>query len=258
MKKFRKAIREINSSIAFLMWFETVLNTIVFFLIVYLFLSMINVYPMAAAIPAAVFFFVRIFSKSRVDKKRMVEQEYKPLREKLRTAADNMKESNPVVDELQEEVVHDLKNVTLSSFLNTKSIFFKIAMTMVLSFAIVFTTTMNLYVVDFNSLIASIPDILEQTNPVNRGKTAPLGEINETDDIYGDSKLAVLGDDQIDIKIQPVNYEVSVREEGDLEQKQFDEMFPTEVAIEQSSAFEERIPEEQQELVKNYFNELAS
>jgi len=95
--------------------------------------------------------------------------------------------------------------------------------------------------------------------------TTPIGEVNERNDIYGDSKLAVLGDQQIDIRIKPVNYEVSVREEGDVEQKQFDEIFPSEenctqeqqVDINQSSAYEENIPPEQQELVKNYFNKLT-
>ena len=69
--------------------------------------------------------------------------------------------------------------------------------------------------------------------------------------------LAVLGNEEIDIRIKPTNYEVNVREEGDVEQKQFDEIFPREVAVEQASAFEEKIPEEQQELVKSYFNKLA-
>jgi hypothetical protein len=48
-----------------------------------------------------------------------------------------------------------------------------------------------------------------------------------------------------------------VREEGDIDQKQFNEIFPSEVNVEQSSAFEEKIPEEQQELVKKYFDKLA-
>ena len=70
--------------------------------------------------------------------------------------------------------------------------------------------------------------------------------------------MATLGDNPVDIKIKPVNYQVNVREEGDVEKKQFDEMFPNEVAIEQSSSSDEHIPEEQQELVKNYFNKLAN
>ena len=98
--------------------------------------------------------------------------------------------------------------------------------------------------------------MLEGLNP-RRAANILLGELNESEDIYGDSQLAVLGEKQIDIRIRPVNYEISVREEGDVEQKQFDEIFPKEVAVEQASAFEERIPEEQQELVKSYFNKLA-
>ena len=89
------------------------------------------------------------------------------------------------------------------------------------------------------------------------GWNCACGEIKESDDIYGESKLAVLGNEEIDIRIRTVNYEVSVRQEGDLEQKQFDEIFPSEVNVEGTSAFEENIAEEQQELVKNYFNKLA-
>ncbi|HJO01961.1 MAG TPA: hypothetical protein QF458_03500, partial [Candidatus Woesearchaeota archaeon] len=124
------------------------------------------------------------------------------------------------------------------------------------SFAIVLATTMNLYIVDLSNFLSNVPEMLEGLNP-RRAANILLGELNESKDIYGDSQLAVLGEKQIDIRIRPVNYEISVREEGDVEQKQFDEIFPKEVAVEQASAFEERIPEEQQELVKSYFNKLA-
>lgn len=83
-----------------------------------------------------------------------------------------------------------------------------------------------------------------------------LGGVNESNDIYGDSQLAILGNEQIDIRISPVNYEVCVREEGDVEQKQFDEIFPQNSSS-GNSTFEENIPPEQQELVKNYFDKLA-
>ncbi len=256
MQNFKKVIREINRSIGFLLFFDTLLSTIAFFLIVYLLLSMINLYPLSAAIPAAVFFIARIMIQSRIDKKRMVEKEYIPLREKLRTAADSMNEvANPVVEELQEEVLFDLKNVSLSSFFDTKKVALRIFFIMMLSFAIVFTTTFNFYIVDVNKLIASVPDLVHKGG-ANK-LTKPIGEINETDDIYGDSKLAVLGEEQIDIRIQPVNFEVSVRDEGDMEQKNFDERFPSDANVEQASAYEEYIPEEEQELVKNYFNELS-
>jgi hypothetical protein len=257
MKNFVKVIKEINRTLNFLFLFETLINSAIFFLIVYLLLAVINLYPILAFIPALIYFLMRLFINLGKDKRLIVESKYSPLREKLRTAADNIKEDNPVIEELEEEVVNDLKQVGMSSFLHTKQVSYKIFAAIFLSFAIVFITQQNLYIVDLNKLFSDIPGAIQTLNPAARVSNVPIGDINESDDIYGDSKLAVLGEKQIDIKIKPANYEISVREGGDAEQKQFDEIFPNEVVVEQASAFEENIPEEQQELVKNYFDNIA-
>ena len=257
MKNFIKVIKEINKTLNFLFIFETTLNAVIFFLVVYFLLSLVNLFPITALIPAIIYFAMRLYANSKMDKRKIVESKYEPLKEKLRTAADNVNEENPVVNELEEEVITDLKHVGLSSFIQTKPVSYKIFITILLSFAIVFATQQNLYIVDLTKLLSDFPGILDNFYLGNRADNIPLGEINESNDIYGDSKLAVLGEKQIDIKIKPVNYEVNVREEGDVEQKQFDEIFPREVAVEQASAFEEKIPEEQQELVKKYFDKLA-
>ena len=258
MKDFIKIIKEIKRTLNFLFVFETILNTAIFFLVVYLLLSLINLFPISALIPAAVYFIIKMYINFKKDKRIIVEGKYEPLKEKLRTAVDNFREENPVVEELEEEVVNDLKHVGLSSFIKTRVISYKIFTTILLSFAIVIATMMNLYIADLTDLFTNIPGMIDNYRMSKRGSNIPLGEINESEDIYGDSKLAVLGNQEIDIKIKPVNYEVNVREEGDVEQKQFDEIFPREVNVEQASAFEERIPEEEQELVKKYFNKIAT
>ncbi len=256
MKNFINVIKEIDRTLNMVFVFSSILNAAIFFLSVYLLLSIVNLYPILALIPAAIYFALRLYSRSKMDKRKIVESKYEPLKEKLRTAADNIKEDNPVVNELEEEVVHDLKNVGLSSFIQTKEVSSKLFATIALSFVIVLITTMNLYIIDLNNFLSTtMPEYLKgipklANNPL-------LGEINESNDIYGNSQLAVLGNEQIDIRISPVNYEVSVREEGDVEQKQFNEIFPSDVDVEQASAFEENIPEEQQELVKKYFDKLA-
>ena len=258
MKNFVNVINEIHKTLNFIIIFETILNAVIFFLVVYFLLSLVNLFPILALIPALVYFAARLYVNSKRDERRIVESKYEPLREKLRTAADNIRDENPVVNELEEEVIEDLKHVGLSSFVQTKRISYKIFTTIFLSFAIVLATTLNLYIVDLSDFFSNIPGVIDNFRIGKRGNNIILGEINESEDIYGDSKLAVLGNKEIDIKIRPVNYEVNVREEGDVEQKQFDEIFPREVAVEQASAFEERIPEEEQELVKNYFNKLAN
>ncbi|HJN56665.1 MAG: hypothetical protein QF436_01430 [Candidatus Woesearchaeota archaeon] len=257
MKNFIKAIREINKTLNFFIFFESMLNAAIFFLVVYFLLSLVNLYPVLAVMPAAIYFFIRMYVNLKIDKRKAVEGKYEPLKEKLRTAADNLDKDNPVVNELQEDVIHDLKHVGLSSFIQTKNLSYKILASILLSFAIVFATTFNLYIVDLNTFLGNVPDMIENINPLGKRSSNVIGEVNESEDIYGKSKLAVLGEKQIDIKIKPVNYEINVRESGDVEQKQFDEIFPNEVFIEQSSALEEKIPEEEQELVKSYFNKLA-
>ena len=256
MRNFINVIKEINRTLNFVFFFNSILNAAIFFLSVYLLLSIVNLYPILALIPAAIYFALRLYSRSKMDKRKIVESKYEPLKEKLRTAADNIKEDNPVINELEEEVVHDLKNVGLSSFIQTKEISYKLFVTIALSFVIVLITTMNLYIIDLNQFLSTtLPEYLKGIPKL--ADSSLLGEINESNDIYGNSQLAVLGNEQIDIKISPVNYEVSVREEGDVEQKQFNEIFPSDVDVEQASAFEENIPEEQQELVKKYFDKLA-
>ena len=256
MKNFINVIKEIDRTLNMVFVFSSILNAAIFFLSVYLLLSIVNLYPILALIPAAVYFALRLDSRSKMDKRNIVESKYEPLKEKLRTAADNIKEDNPVINELEEEVVHDLKNVGLSSFIQTKEVSYKLFATIALSFVIVLTTTTNLYIIDLNEFLSTtIPEYLKGIPKLADG--ALFGEINESEDIYGESQLAVLGNEQIDIRISPVNYEVNVREEGDVEQKQFNEIFPSDVDVEQASAFEENIPEEQQELVKKYFDKLA-
>ena len=256
MKNFIKVIREINRTLNFLIIFETILNTVIFFLVVYFLLSLVNLFPILALIPSVIYFAIRLYANFKRDKRKIVESKYEPLKEKLRTAADNINEDNPVVNELEEEVVHDLKHVGLSSFIQTKKVSYKIFTVIFLSFAIVFATTLDLYIVDLTKFLSNVPDMLENLN-LRRADNTLLGEINESEDIYGESKLAVLGGEQINIKIKPVNYEVNVREEGDVEQRQFSGIFPREVNVEQASAFEENIATDQQELVKSYFNNLA-
>src|SRR3989338_5802620 len=150
MKNFVKVIKEINKTLNFFIVFESILNAGIFFLAVYLALSLINLFTVLAIIPAAIYFAMRVYTNSKMDKRRIVEGKYGPLNEKLRTAADNINEENPVVNELDEEVVQDLKHVGLSSFIQTNQISYKFFTAISLSFIIFFATTLNLYIVDLD------------------------------------------------------------------------------------------------------------
>jgi len=253
MKDFIKVIREINYTLDGIFIFNVVLDSIVLFLFSYLALSLFKVKPTLAFYPTAAYFIISLVFNLRKNKASIVEQSYKSLREKLRTAADNLKMSNPVVEELHEEIVHDVKNVSVSSFINTKKLYLRIALATALSLLIVVIATFNISIFDIGSAVG-------KTGIIGKiaGSSDPLyAQINESQDIYGKKSITKMGDKELGIQIAPVNYEVSVREEGDAEQKEFDSIFPKDVSVESSSAYEENIPKDQQELVKNYFNNIA-
>ena len=257
MKKFKNLIKEINKTLNELILFSIAINTILLFLGIYLFLALFNLYPASALLPAAIYFLIAAYKKMGSNKMKTVESKYDMLREKLRTAADNVDLENPVVDELQGEVMQEVKRVGISSFLNPKKLSYKIFVCVILAFTIVFISTFHLSFLDLENLLKEIPGLLEN-NPIGRrGSATSFDDVNLTDDIYGDKDLAVLGNDLINIKIKPANFKVSVKEGGKVEEKNFDEIFPGDVFIESSEVFDENVPLEEQELVKTYFKKIT-
>lgn len=257
MKDFKKLIKEINITLNELILFRVSVNAILLFLSIYLFLALFNLYPIFAALPAIVYFLMAFLKKSKINKMKAVESKYADLNEKLRTAADNIGLENSVVNELKEEVMRDVKQVGISSFLNPKKLSYKIFVCVILAFTIVFISTFHLSFLDLENLLKELPELLEK-NPLGRkGYATSFEDVNLTDDIYGDKNLAVLGNEEINIKIKPANFKVSVKEEGEAEEKNFDEIFPGDVFIESSEVFEENVPLDEQELVKTYFKKIT-
>ena len=187
-----------------------------------------------------------------MSKTRIVEDRYAPLKEKLRTAADNVEKDNVIIDELEYEVTTEMKSVGLSLFINPRNISYKILAATVLSFLIIFTSTFN---IQFPTIKKAVPDIFERS--MKGAGNFIATKLESSEDIYGDEDVAKLGSDDLDIRIKPVDFKVSVKEEGTFQKKEFETIFPSDAVVKETSAYEENIPKEQQELVKNYFKKLA-
>jgi len=253
IKPFKKVIREMNFTLDLVLIFEEILNAVLIFLVFYFVLSFFNYYPLTAIAPAVAYLIFFIYLKIKKDKAKVVESKYDALKEKLRTARDNINMENPIVEELDEEVVRDMKDVRISSFINTRDVAWKVTVSMVLCFIIVLLAMLN---VDFMSLTSSITVEKMLNRTILKGNTDLDIELNVSEDIYGEESIAKLGDRELSIKIKPSAYKVSVREGGDIERRQFDETLPSEVFVESATVYEENIPKEQQELVKSYFENL--
>ena len=254
MKQFSEVVREMNRTLNELIFFENIVNTTLVFLVFYLVLSVFDFKPLYALVPALAYLGFYSYMSFRSYKPGIVESKYAPLREKLRTAADNINISNPIVDELEYEVTSEMKNVGLSMFINPRTLSYKIFAVMLLSFMIIFATTLNLKLVEFAKY--KVPAIFDTKNLKGVGNFVAVG-INTSGDIYGKDDVAKLGDKELNIRIKPVNFKVNVKEEGEFKKQNFEVTFPQDMAVKETVAYEENIPQEQQELVKNYFKKLA-
>ena len=253
MKQFSDVVKEINKTLNEMILFENIVNTTLIFLVFYLILSVLNFHPLYALVPALLYLGFYSYMSFKSYKPLIVESKYAPLREKLRTAADNVGMSNPIVEELEYEVTTEMKNVGLSMFINPKTLSYKIFAVMALSFMIIFATTLNLKLLEFAR--QKVPDIFDRT-PKGVGNFVAT-KLETKDDLYGKSDVATLGDKELNIRIKPVDFKINVKEEGEFKRQEFETVFPKDLTVKETVAYEENIPQEQQELVKNYFKKLA-
>src|SRR3989344_7769877 len=157
MKGFIKVVKEVNETLNNIIVFEIILNSIMIFLMVYVILSVSTLNVLYALLPAIVYLIVVSYDRVKRSKARIVEEKYDTLKEKLRTAVDNINKENPIVDELQSEVIEDMRKVKTSSFVNTKRVAYKITGCVVLCFTIIFLATLNIHFFDFKIVLDKIP-----------------------------------------------------------------------------------------------------
>ncbi len=264
MKRFADVVREIRGTLASIIIFFIILDSTIVFLIVYLLLSILDLYPVSALIPALFYAGMSFYRETKLNKIRIVEKYYPELNEKLRTAADHATAENEVVDELHREVMAEVRNVSASSFFNRKETITKIASVVLLCFVIIFITSLNFNLGDYKGrLFDSIRDSLSDAGGGGEDtdlQGESLAGTGDNSDIYGQKSVAVLGDEDIEMQMRPSSYEFIIRESGELEEaEEFNSQLPPDITAVEARNYKEDIPEEKdkQQLIKNYFKKLA-
>lgn len=262
MRSFARVAEELRFALGKVIFFPGILNAFVVLLTVMLVLSLIDFHPWLAILPFIAYLIFRLPKRNRINRIRLVERGYPNLDEKLRTAVDYASEDGIVVDELHQEVLADLQHVQTSAFFPRSEATYKIALCIALCIAILFFAALNLPIDAFKQKFKDkAEDVL---NTIGAGgstdflvKSAGAGKGNP--DIYGERSLAQLGNKQLEVEIRPATFDLALRNVRDAEDKPFDAKgeFPTDLALTSSATYEENIPKEQQEIVKNYFKQLS-
>lgn len=263
MKQFIQVVREIKSTLAGITFFFIFMDSVIVFLITYLILIILDMYPMAALIPAAFYFIYSAYEETRINKVRIVEKFYPQLNIKLRTAVDYANVENEIVDDLHREVIAEMKDVAASSFFNRRETLEKIAVIVVLCFIIVAITFLGISFKAFSGKLRNIMGELGSGGDEGdkEGQIAQtIGGTAATTNIYGEKSIAKLGDKEIEVELKTSSYEFIIREAGEVqEEEQFETFPPSDVTAVESKNYNEVIPGEKdkQELIKTYFRKLS-
>lgn len=265
MKRFTKAVEDINFSFNNVIIFTNVVNSIVILLVCSLVFTLFRYNIAYALIPSILYFGVSTAGKIRQKHYMDIEKAYLLLEEKLRTAVDYKDVENPFVDDLHKEVIRDLKGVSISSFFASKAVSYKIFISLILSFLIVFLAMNNVYI-DFSELVNGFNNIKPAKYSYLTGNESGEGGTERdvraaggigAEDIYGEQMVAQLGKERLKMLIKPSSYEINLDEVEEPERVEFLDVFPDEIFSSSAESYEENIPKEQQELVKNYFEKIT-
>jgi hypothetical protein len=267
MKNFNTAVKEVKGTLTKLMLFELILNAVIVFLALFLVSSIFGLAFYFAAAAAALYLTITFRNRLRTNKIRMVEKKYTRLNEKLRTAAEFSTTENKVVDELHTEVLYDLRKVQESAFISEKKLYGKTGAIVALCFLIILLSPITLGILDFSfSLPQSGPpdpdlDISDGTGASSNVKLAfgneGEGLVKVSDSIYGEPSMAQLGNQEVNVRIKPAGSEMNLRTIQEAEEREFGESYPVDVQAVSAGSYEEDIPKEDLELVRDYFNNLA-
>ncbi len=153
MDDFKQALREIYTVRAVAQLFMVLIEGIFVFLVIYLFLSLINCYREFTIIP--VLFFIAYRAWKVVSRKdlREVEKEHPELAERLRTAADTLSHENFIVMKLRLSIIKTLRSMKISSFFNFKELMKKLGYITFLSFIIIIIGVYNIQIIDMEGII---------------------------------------------------------------------------------------------------------
>lgn len=265
--QIKEALQEIRYSLNKIYMLEVFLESVIIFLVGYVIFSVsgsLNNNSFLAILGISALYYV-IFSwrKIRINKIKLVEKKFSKLKERLVTAHDYSDEDNEVVKDLHKEVIRDLSDVDEGAFVKDKAIFLKSLVIVGLCFLIIFLAPINLQTLpivekakDLININIKITAIWPQGPEPYGGGPSSSGLGSTKEGIYGQKKLITLGNIEKQLDLRATSFEVNVKDVQDVEeQESFGNVFPSEIVAQFSALSEEenKIPKDQQEIVKQYF-----
>ena len=258
-RKFSIILNEVKTLFANIIFFNSAIIGLIIFLASYIVFTILGITPWYAVFLSLAYIAYYVYKFTKENPYKKVEKRFPNLNEKLRTSVDSIYTENPVVDELRQEITRDISQVDYASFFNQKKTSRKIFVIILLCFLVILLGQFHF---DFKlNLENRILGFVNETGGKTTGLISDIiSATSEGDDseIYGEENLAKLGNKQTAIQLNRFGNEVNVNDIKEPPLEEFeDSPFPTDVGLEQSEVYNKNIMKEYQELVKNYFQNMA-
>lgn len=241
---------------------NTSLDSVMMFFITYFLVSFFNIkFIYIMVIPliiTLIFFIATMMIRIRKIRLKAMEDANPQVKEMLRTAHDNLDDDNLMANALFNELKSKMKSVSTGNLLESKKIITRIisAVAIVLLIILVSSFNINIQKIDipFDKLRFMIPNNNEYHA---EGSIADL-VFNETEVIYGDASIAKLGNEEIDINVNPSMSEIDFNEISEAEREELREGgLPQEIAV-NPDAFSNQEVLDEAEQAANYSQRIKN
>jgi hypothetical protein len=211
------------------------LDSIMVFFIVYFVISFFNIkFLYALLIPGIItVIFFAINFVTRINKLRLktMEDANPQVKEMLRTAHDNMGEENLMMVALFEELKGKMKTVSSGNLLESKRIIIRIVSAVVVVFLIIFVSAFDVNLKKIDIPFEKLRFMSGNNGVYGQGNITDL-VFNETDVVYGDASIAKLGNEKIDLNVNPTMSDIDFNKVKDADDQALREgAVPSEVSV---------------------------
>ncbi len=257
VKPIALALREAKKAVLQIVLFNSLMDTLVVYILLLLGCTLLTFPSWYALVPAFTYALVHTYGNVKEVSFSKIEEKFPVLKEQLITVADNLKEQNEIVESLNQEVLQKMKEIRTSSFLSFGKLTRELTVMAVISFIIIGSAAFNVKFLDFNAAMKELREFkpFEQYD-INQ-ELLEYEESQNLSEILGDKSVTALGQQQLDLEINPILSDVDIGKVKPPEERRFREVPPPEIKATTDVSFEEQIPKQHQRIVKTYFKEIT-
>jgi len=256
-KPIGQALKEAHSALLQIALLTSAVDTLVVYLIsllICLFFTLPNWY---AVVPAFAYAIIHTKGNLAQVSFQKIEEKFPEFNEQLITVADNWKEDNPVVEQLNLEVLQKMKNIRTSYFLDFGRLSRELIVMLVVSFIIIGSSAFNVKFLDIGETVKELREFRPAGDYDINEELLEYEEGTNLSEILGEKSINELGKQQLDLQLNPLKSDIVIGKVRDPEDRSFREVPPRDILAQSDSSYEDDIPKEYQKIVKTYFKEIT-